>query len=118
MKYQKAGFTPSESLLKRARFKGESMVTIGMNYDVIPGKESLFEKAFESVLKAIEAAPGHTHSSLYLKKNQPNSYLILSEWNNEAAFKEFVASESFAKVTQWGKENILSGRPKHTVYHT
>jgi heme-degrading monooxygenase HmoA len=92
------------------------MVTIGMNYQVLPGKEVVFEKAFQSVLTVMGASPGHTASKLYKDVSNPQSYLIVSEWNDEAAFNAFIKSEAFAKVTNWGKEQILSGRPKHQIY--
>ena len=31
---------------------------------------------------------------------------------------DFIKSDSFAKVTNWGKEQILAGRPKHQVYQS
>ena len=37
-------------------------------------------------------------------------------WSSEEAFHGFVASDAFKKVTNWGKENILRGRPEHTTY--
>jgi heme-degrading monooxygenase HmoA len=92
------------------------MVTVGMNYRVLPGKEQVFEKAFEQVLTALHASAGHSHSFLFKEVGNLNHYLILSEWNDQAAFDAFVKSEAFAKVTNWGKEQILSGRPQHTVY--
>ena len=56
--------------------KEKDVVTIGMNYKMIPGKEKVFEDAFN----------------------------------------EFIQSEKFKNVVNWGKENILAGRPSHTVY--
>lgn len=94
------------------------MVTIGMNYKVIPGKEPVFERAFLQVLSALKEAPGHTESHLYKDIEAPNSFLIVSEWNSKEAFDSFIRSEAFAKVTTWGKEQILMGRPKHQVYTT
>jgi len=29
-----------------------------------------------------------------------------------------VASDAFKKVTNWGAQNILEGRPSHTVYQS
>lgn len=92
------------------------MVTVGMNYDVLPGKEEVFERAFKSVLGVMKDSPGHTDSHLYKNVDKANSYLIISDWNDKAAFDAFVKSEAFAKVTNWGKEQILAGRPKHQVY--
>ena len=92
------------------------MVTIGMNYEVLPGKEPVFERAFNQVLETMRTMPGHTNSHLYRDVAANNSYLILSDWNDKAAFDSFVKSEAFAKVTNWGKEQILAGRPKHQVF--
>ena len=92
------------------------MVTIGMNYKMIPGKEETFEKAFTSVLEVMNEMEGHSESFLYKDVNDPQSYLIVSDWSSEAAFNGFIQSEKFKNVVNWGKENILAGRPKHTVY--
>ncbi len=92
------------------------MVTIGMNYSVLPGKEDVFERAFLQVLSVMNNFPGHTKSHLYKEIEKPNCYLIVSDWNDKIAFDDFVKSDAFKKVTNWGKEQILSGRPQHQVY--
>ncbi|MFQ5501209.1 MAG: antibiotic biosynthesis monooxygenase family protein [Phycisphaerae bacterium] len=92
------------------------MVTIGMNYDVIEGKAEEFEKVFYKVLGIMETMPGHGESRLYRDVSKPLSYLIVSQWSNEAAFDAFTQSEQFKNVVDWGKEKILSSRPKHEVY--
>ncbi len=95
------------------------MVTIGMNYYVREGKERVFEDAFQSVLKALRNAEGHDESKLYrcVEAGEPE-YLIVSRWNSEDAFRSFVRSDAFRKVTQWGAQNILTGPPRHTTYGT
>lgn len=93
------------------------MVTIGMNYDVIEGKEKVFEDACANVVKTMEGIDGHEASHLYKQVGDgAPSYLIVSRWQDEAAFKAFIASDAFKKVTNWGKENILRDRPRHTTY--
>lgn len=92
------------------------MVTIGMNYKVLAGKEEIFERAYVQVLDVIRRSQGHTQSYLYRDVHVPGSYLILSRWNDQNAFDVFVKSEAFAKVTTWGKEQILSEKPRHQVY--
>ena len=92
------------------------MVTIGMNYKVIPGKNEPFEKAFAAVLEAMQGMEGHSESHLYKDVADENSYLIVSDWSSEDEFQVFMRSEKFARVANWGKENILAGRPSHTVY--
>ena len=92
------------------------MVTIGMNYKMIPGKEKVFEDAFTKVLGVMNEMEGHSKSFLYCDVNDAQSYLIVSEWNSEDAFNAFMQSDKFKNVVNWGKENILAGRPSHTVY--
>ena len=92
------------------------MITIGMNYHVIPGKESQFETAFEGVANALCKAEGHETSRLYSDRKEPNKFLIISEWKDQTAFHAFVASEAFRNVTNWGASEILIRRPSHNIY--
>jgi heme-degrading monooxygenase HmoA len=94
------------------------MVTIGMNYSVRAGKEKIFEDACARVIQTMRGIDGHADSHLFREvKPDSRQYLIVSVWSSEQAFRDFVASEAFKKVTNWGAENILEGRPSHTVYH-
>lgn len=92
------------------------MVTVGMNYDVLSGKEEEFEKVFYKVLGVMKEMPGHGHSALYRNVAAPSSYLIISEWNDVEAFNAFIASDRFRNVANWGKENVLTSRPRHQIY--
>lgn len=92
------------------------MITVGMNYHVIAGKQHDFEAKFAAVITALKAAPGHTSSTLWKDVADDASYLITSEWSDEEAFKAFIQSQAFRDVTNWGKEQILSGRPQHKIY--
>ena len=92
------------------------MVTVGMNYEILEGKEAVFEKAFANVLEVLKGMQGHRHSFLYKDVSKPNSYLIISEWSDKEAFNAFVSSERFAKVVSWGREQILASRPRHQIY--
>ncbi len=92
------------------------MITVGMNYKVIEGKQASFEEKFAAVIDALNAAEGHSSSTLWKDVADGASYLITSEWSDEAAFGNFIRSEAFRAVTNWGKEEILAGRPQHKVY--
>lgn len=94
----------------------DAMVTIGMNYDVLPGREALFEEKFRDVLRAFARDAGHRRSRLYRDVEAPGSYLIHSEWETREAFTAFLRSDAFREVTAWGKEGILAGRPQHRVF--
>ena len=90
--------------------------TVGMHYDVIAGKEQEFESGFRSVIDHLKSVPGHLESHLYVDVDSHGSYLILSQWQNQEAFTAFLRSPEFAKVTAWGRAEILRGRPRHKVY--
>ena len=92
------------------------MITVGMNYHVIAGKEQEFEDKFAAVIDALRAAEGHRSSTLWKDVSDSASYLITSEWSDEQAFTDFIRSDAFRAVTNWGKEQILSGRPQHKIY--
>jgi heme-degrading monooxygenase HmoA len=94
------------------------MVTIGMNYHVLEGKEDVFEGACQKVLDVMQDADGHDDSQIFRRVDVDESaqYLIVSRWSDEDAFKTFIASDPFKKVTSWGLENVLAGRPHHTTY--
>lgn len=92
------------------------MVTIGMNYKVLPGKEETFETAFRKVIHAMRDIAGHTQTKMCRDIDDAQSYVILSDWSDRAAFDAFIASDTFRNVANWGKENILAGRPSHTYY--
>ncbi len=92
------------------------MITVGMNYHVIAGKQQDFENKFAAVITALKAAAGHSHSTLWKDVGDDASYLITSEWSEEQAFLDFIHSQAFKDVTTWGKEQILSGRPQHKIY--
>ena len=92
------------------------MITVGMNYHVIAGKQTDFEEKFAAVIQALQNAPGHSSSTLWKDVSDDASYLISSEWSEEQAFLDFIHSQAFKDVTSWGKEQILSTRPQHKIY--
>ncbi|MCH2115748.1 MAG: antibiotic biosynthesis monooxygenase [Pirellulales bacterium] len=92
------------------------MITVGMNYHVIEGKQQDFEQKFAGVIEALNVAEGHSESTLWKDTADEASYLITSEWSEEQAFTDFIRSDDFRAVTNWGKEQILSSRPQHKVY--
>jgi len=92
------------------------MTTIGMHYDVIPGKEQEFEKGFLAIIEHLRKVGGHLESKLYEDVSSTGSYLILSQWESRESFDRFIQSPEFAQVTAWGRAEILRGRPRHKVY--
>lgn len=92
------------------------MITVGMNYHVKPGKQQEFEDKFDEVLAVIRETPGHEQSNMFRDIHDDAAYLIVSEWRDQPAFIDFIRSDAFRQVTAWGKADILTGRPDHTIY--
>lgn len=92
------------------------MITVGMNYKVIPGKDDEFIAVFTKVLQIMGKMPGHAETHLHRDVYREHDYLIVSEWSDEAAFDAFIASDRFRGVTDWGKAQILADRPHHEIY--
>ena len=83
---------------------------------MIEGKQQDFEEKVAAVIGALNAAEGHTTSTLWKDVDDGASYLITSEWSDEEAFGDFIRSDAFREVTDWGAEQILSERPRHKIY--
>src|SRR5688500_2736286 len=92
------------------------VTTIGMYYDVIPGKGADFEGKFNAVVAAMQGVAGHQESFLYRRVDDADSYVIISEWSSQEDFMAFIRSEAFREVTRWGRESVLRRPPRHKVY--
>ena len=92
------------------------MTTIGMQYEVKPGKEEEFEKGFLAVLEVLRTLKGHIESNLYEDVASVGSYVILSRWATKEDYAAFLRSDAFKSAVAWGKAEILRSRPKHRVY--
>jgi len=92
------------------------MITIGMNYKIIPGKDDEFTSVFAKVMKVMADIDGHRETHLYRDVYSEHDYLVVSEWADEGSFNGFIESERFKNVTNWGKENVLASRPTHEIY--
>ena len=94
------------------------MVTVGLYYEVLPGKEQLFEDTADDVLNLLGQNSGHVKSFLYRDVKNARSYAIISEWNSREAFTDFIKSATFKQVTTFGKDQLLERDPRHKVYGT
>ena len=92
------------------------MTTIGMHYEVKPGKEEEFEKGFLAVLEVLKTLPGHVESHLYEDVASVGSYVILSQWQTRESYDAFLRSDAFKQAVAWGRAEILRSRPRHRVF--
>ena len=92
------------------------LTTVGMHYEVIPGKEEEFERGFIKVIDVLKRLPGHIESHMYEDVQNVGSYVILSSWQSKEDFDAFLKSDAFKAAVAWGKAEILRGRPRHRVF--
>lgn len=92
------------------------MLTVGLYYDVKPGKEKDFESYFEAVKREIEKFDGFISALLYKRVDKQNSYLIYSEWKDRDSFEKFIHSREFSGAKSGGSDMLIS-RPFHKVYN-
>ena len=92
------------------------MVTVGLYYEVRPGKEQVFEESVDNVINLLSQNSGHVKSFLYRDVKNPRSYAIISEWKSQSDFTDFIRSDVFKQVTDFGKAEVLEQRPRHKVY--
>lgn len=97
------------------------MVTLGMSYRVVPGREEKFERVFDAVVDQLAAVEGHVRTRLFracdgASPEEGAEYLIQSEWRDRRSFDAFLDSSVFARVTAWGGREILRDRPEHAIY--
>ncbi len=68
------------------------------------------------MVEALKAAGGHKSSYLYQRVDDPDSYAIISEWDDSDAFYGFIKSDAFRQVTAWGRSTVLRNAPRHKIY--
>ncbi|ARM76905.1 antibiotic biosynthesis monooxygenase family protein [Acidianus manzaensis] len=92
------------------------MINVGLYYRVKPGHEQDFEKSFEGVVTFLKGhVEGFRDAKLYRSVNDPQEYMIYSEWDSIETFKKFMLSRQFSDTTQYGK-TILEGIPRHRIF--
>ena len=92
------------------------MLTVGLYYDVVQGKENDFEEYFRLVVAEIRKKDGFVSALLYKRVDKPGSYLIYSEWRDRESFEEFIKSREFSGAKEGGAD-MLMGRPSHKIYN-
>jgi heme-degrading monooxygenase HmoA len=51
-----------------------------------PGEEQAFEAAYAEVTRKVKGTPGHLRDELLRRTDQPDSYVLLSEWESQEKF--------------------------------
>lgn len=93
------------------------MLTYGFHYDVKDERREEFLKISNAALALMKTLPGHIQTKLMEDVNEPNAFMIYSEWESNDDFKAFMNSQEFKDV-QTASADMLKGRPKHQIYET
>lgn len=100
---------------ERERENTESLVNVGLYYDVKEGMEGEFEKIFSGVIEYLkDNASGLIDAKLY-KDTRSSEYLILSMWKSKESFRNFMESRAFHETTTAGKA-LLKSQPFHRIF--
>ena len=54
--------------------------------DIREGEEEKFIEAFKEVTAKVKGTPGHIRDELLRRDDQPNKFILLSEWESKEAF--------------------------------
>jgi heme-degrading monooxygenase HmoA len=55
-----------------------------------PGQQEAFEAAYAEVTRKVKGTPGHVRDELLHRTDQAESYVLLSEWESQEKFLEWV----------------------------
>lgn len=73
------------------------MITVANRVTVAKGFEQEFEKRFEKRLGAVDQMPGFIRHEI-LRPVMGDCYVVMTYWENKAAFEAWTQSESFRQA--------------------
>ena len=92
------------------------MITVGMTFKIVLGKEEQFEDAYKKILNVLNHAEGHSGSRLYRDSEDPSTFLLMSEWLDQRAFDICIDSKQYREAVDWNREQILAGKIHHRIF--
>ena len=78
----------------------------------IPGYRPRFEELFRSRAHAIDGAPGFQRMVVLKPEKEDGDYLVVSFWNDRAAFEHWRTSPEFAAGHRRGFEDVRVARER------
>jgi len=84
---------------------------VAINYiDCKPEYKERFEELFSTRAKQIDTMPGFIEMEVLRPQKDGESYLIVSHWDNEEAFKGWTRSETFIEGHKRGFADIAKAK--------
>lgn len=98
---------------------------VAINYITCdPAYKTRFEELFRSRARAIDGMPGFRHMEVLRPSAEADAYLVVSHWDTEDAFKQWMKSDAFVQGHRRGfadmREAQESGQkpPMHSEFRT
>ncbi|MEQ8762745.1 MAG: antibiotic biosynthesis monooxygenase [Planctomycetota bacterium] len=84
-------------------------------FQVLPGKESEFEKTWRDREQFLDEVPGFLTFSLL--RGQDGEFISHSTWESEQHFRDWTESEAFRKAhARGGSAGLIQGPPRFSGY--
>lgn len=92
------------------------MVIETVDYTIKPGMEAEFERIFAILQKVFRTVPGCVATRLLRDTKDTSSFVLLMEWESQAALEEMRKDAGF---DEWrGKSRELAGGPSKPRFYT
>ncbi len=80
-----------------------------------PGEQAAFEAAFAEVTRKVKGTAGHIRDELLHETSEPDSYILLSEWESKEAFLAW-EDAPIHKQTTTPMRPYWAGRVERKIY--
>lgn len=93
------------------------MIIIHAFLQVNPDKRDKFLELVQPILTGSQAEPGNNYYILYEQTHQPNSFVILESWHDQAALDHHNQTPHFLEFGKQAEEHaLLLEPPKVEIY--
>lgn len=75
------------------------MVRATLQMKVKPGRGPEFERAWREIAAQVRSAPGNLRQTLVRDPEDPDSFVVTSDWDSREAFHEFERSQGQDELT-------------------
>ena len=86
------------------------MVRATLQMKVKPGKAEDFQEAWRKIADAVRETPGNVRQALLVDPNDPETFVVTSDWESREAFTKFERSPEQDDLTAPLRELRQSGQ--------
>jgi quinol monooxygenase YgiN len=86
------------------------MLTLSVTYVILPGRERDAETCLRGLIEGSRAEPGCRTYDVFRAKDDPRTYLIFEQYDDEAALAAHRASPHFERYGAAGLRTMMESR--------